>query len=190
MKSRSLLYAIIFLVVTISSCRPSRYITEQHIKNDIERHEVGQQSNIKTYNIFRGNTYTSGRYLELTGYKLKGNKGLVVGADRSYVTRRISNSNGGSVETVTLIDFIHLDLEECKSIISNYGRLIQKLKSEKPRMNEEIYHDYTVSKDCFISFRKTGASNGSENINIWIKGEKYSVPTTQFINRLKKFIEY
>lgn len=182
----------IYILLILAGCRPSRYITEKHIKNNIEKHEVGRQSSIKTYNIFRGNTNTTGRYLELTGYKINNEKGLVIGADRSYVTRKISNPNGGSVETVIYIDFIDLNFDQVKSILTNYTQLQQKIKKEKPRPNEETYHDYTVSDDCFISFRKTGngSSSGTEYINIWVKGEKYPLLTSQFIKKLQKFTEY
>lgn len=114
----------------------------------------------------------------------------MIGADRSYVTRKISSRNGNVVESISLIDYIHLDLDQTRSILSNYARLLEKLKKEKPLMNEEVYHDYTVSTDCFISFRKTSTSNRVDFINIWVNGEKYQLRTAVFINRLKKFVEY
>ncbi|TKT94146.1 hypothetical protein [Dyadobacter frigoris] len=127
------------------------------------------------------------RYIELTGYKFNSEKGLVIGADRSYVPRA---KYKGDVSEFTNVEYIHLNIEQTKSILFNYALLLEKIKKEKPRMNEEVYHDFTVSNHCFISFRKTNAGSGSEYIYIWINGEKYQLRTAVFINRLKKFVEY
>lgn len=191
---KKFLIACIFLVLPFSqfSCKSSRYITEQYIKNNIEDHQPGNTSNIRTYSIFKGNTANTGRYLELTGYKYNSRKGLVIGADRSYITRKVTSRNGTSTEAEIYIDYIQLDLDQTKAILANYKSLQDKIKKEKPRSSEEVYHDYTVSKDCFISFRKSGNGDGSgtEYVNFWVKGEKYKVSTRLFVKKLKQFADY
>lgn len=90
----------------------------------------------------------------------------------------------------TKTDFVHLNERECQSIVDNYKSLSEKIKSEKKtKINEEIYYDFTVSDDCFISFRKY-TSSSTYIINIWIKGEKYTMKGTDMINSLEKFLKY
>lgn len=187
MKNFLLPCILLFIVFSISSCSQSRYITERHIKTNIEKHEIGKQSNIRTYSIFKGNTIGMARYVELTGYKFNSDKGLVVGADRSYIARA---KYKGDVSEFTNVEYIHLDIDQTKSILSNYALLLDKIKKEKPHKNEEVYHDFTVTNNCFISFRKTNAGSVSEYIYIWINGEKYQLRTAVLINRLKKFVAY
>lgn len=192
MKRFFLLCAIVSIFLSQISCKSSRYITEQYIKTNIEDHQPENTSSIRTYSIFKGNTANTGRYLELTGYKFNSKKGLVIGADRSYITRKISSRAGTITEAETYIDYIQLDLDQCRAILANYKTLQDRLKKEKPRSSEEVYHDYTVSKDCFISFRKSGNGDGSgtEYVNFWVKGEKYRINTNLFVKKLKQFSEY
>ncbi|WP_159468309.1 hypothetical protein [Dyadobacter sp. 3J3] len=189
MKNYFLICISVYAILSISGCRQARYITERHIKTDIEKHEVGKQSNIRTYSIFKGNTIGMSRYIELTGYKLNGEKGLIVGADRNYITR-VKYKGAVAVSEYTNVDFIHLNIDQTKSILSNYSVLVEKIKNEKPQVNEEVYYDFTVSKDCFISFRRTNMGNNTEYIYFWINGEKYQLRTAVLINRLKKFVAY
>ncbi|WP_031528812.1 hypothetical protein [Dyadobacter crusticola] len=192
MKQFFLACVLISIFLSQISCKSSRYITEQYIKNNIEDHQPENTSSIRTYSIFKGNTANTGRYLELTGYKFNFKKGLVIGADRSYITRKISSRAGTITEAETYIDYIQLDLDQCSAILTNYKTLQDRLKKEKPRSSEEVYHDYTVSKDCFISFRKSGNGDGSgiEYVNFWVKGEKYRINTNLFVKKLKQFLEY
>ncbi len=88
------------------------------------------------------------------------------------------------------ITYIELTLAQCKSILENYKVLQDKIKKEKPKMNEEIYHDYTVSDDLFISYRKSSGSSSVTYIAFWVKGEKYRVSTIVIMKRLEKFINY
>lgn len=192
MKRFLLVCALVSIILSQISCKSSRYITEQYIKNNIEDHQPENTSSIRTYSIFKGNTVNAARYLELTGFKYNSRKGLVIGADRSYVTRRTPSRAGTITETETYIDYIQLDLDQCRAILANYRTLQDRLKKEKPRSSEEVYHDYTVSKDCFISFRKSGNGDGSgtEYVNFWVKGEKYRINTNLFVKKLKQFSEY
>ena len=189
MKNYHLPCILLFIVFSISSCSQSRYITERHIKTNIEKHEVGKQSNIRTYSIFKGNTVGMARYVELTGYKQNSEKGLIIGADRDYITR-VRYKGAVAISEDTNVDFIHLSIDQTKSILSNYSLLLEKIKKEKPQANEEVYHDFTVSKECFISFRRTSVGNNTEYIYLWINGEKYQLRTAILINRLKKFVAY
>lgn len=192
MRKYPFLLVISILTFLQLSCRSARYITEQYIKNNIEEHKPGSSSSIRTYSMFKGNTANAGRYVELTGYKLNSRKGLVIGADRSYITKKVTGRTAVYTETETYIDYIHLSFEQAKSILVNYQVLQDLTKREKPRSSEEVYHDYTVSEECFISFRKSGNGDGSgiEYINLWIKGEKYRLNTRQLVAKLKRFSEY
>lgn len=176
----------VLVSIFMVGCMQSRYITERFIKTNIENHNVGEFSSIKTFTIFKGTSFGGGSYLELAGYKYGTTKGLVIGADKYYLARQKFK---GDNTIIAQIEYIELSFDQCNSILGNYSELQDKISAEKPRMNEEIYHDYTVSKDLFISYRKSSASN-SLYIDLWIKGEKYSIATSSFINKLNKFIEY
>jgi hypothetical protein len=166
----------------------SRYITEKYIKTKIENHNEGEFSTIKTYMIFKGYSYGGSAYLELTGYKYANNKALVLGADKYYKARQ---NYKGDQTIIADITYIELNLSQCKDIITNYKFLEEKIKTEKPRMSEEIYHDYTVSKDLFISYRtSSGSSSTITYLDFWIQGEKYRISSNSIIKKLNKFISY
>lgn len=171
----------------LSGCIQSRYMTEKYIKSNIEQHTEGDFSSIKTYSIFKGKTYGGVAYLELTGYKYNSSKGLIIGADRYYLERQKFR---GDKTVIAEITYIELTKQQCIDIVTNYKILQDKLKSEKPRASEEIYHDYTVSKDLYISYRKSSVSSSTTFINFWIKGEKYPIATSTIIKKLEKFINY
>lgn len=183
------LLTYVFVAMLINGCNTTRYITEQHIKNHIQEHTPGQFSNIRTYTIFKGTTSTENHYLELTGYKHKSVKGLVIGTDRIYSARKRFKED---VARIRETEYIHLNHSQCKSIVDNYNLLAQKIKSEKNlRIGEEVYHDFTISEDCYISFRKAkGSSNNTYRTQFWIKGEKYNVSTSDIAKSIKKFLEY
>jgi hypothetical protein len=165
----------------------TRYITERYIKNEVEKHQPNNFSSLKTYSIFKGNTYGGSAYLEFTGYKYLGNKGLVIGADRYYLARQKFQ---GDKTVIAEIEYVQLTIEQCKAILDNQKILADKIKSEKPLINEEIYHDFTISDDLFISYKKARGSMNVGYMDIWIKGEKYSILTSTLITKLNKFIEY
>ncbi len=184
---KQLFFSVIILFFILSGCMQSRYITEKYIKTKIEKHIEGEFSSIKTYTIFKGVSYGGGAYLELTGYKYASKKALILGADKYYLARQKFKDDQTVIADIT---YIELSLAQCKSIVDNYQILLDKIKEEKPKMNEEIYHDYTVSDNLFISFRKTMGNSSKSYINFWINGEKYIISTNKIMNKLKKFLSY
>lgn len=187
MKRSQAVLVLILAFVVFTGCKQIRYITERYVKNNVETHKEGQQSSIRTYTIYRGSPLQSTRYLEFTGFKYQGNKGLIIGTSQRSMNRKKFK------EDFTMIveyDFTELSLMQAQSILDQYEVLLNKLKSEKVIKNESVYHDFTVSKDIFISFKKTRQKKGSDTMNIWIKGEKYSLPLKQIIKRLKQFVKY
>ncbi|MFY7861790.1 MAG: hypothetical protein ACOVP5_06135 [Chitinophagales bacterium] len=185
--NKKFLLSLILLPMIFSACMETRYITEKYIKTKIENHNEGEYSTINTYSIYKGTTYNESAYIELTGYKYANNKALVIGADRYYKARE--NFNGDQT-IIAEITYIELSLEQCKDILTNYKVLLDKLENEKPKRSEEIYHDFTVSKDLFISYRKSSGASILGFIDLWIQGEKYSIATFTLIDKLNKFINY
>ncbi len=163
----------------------TRYLTEQFIKTKIEEHKGREFSSIRTYSIYQSSSSFK-FYLEFTGYKYKEKKGLVIGADKYYLDRQKFRGDNTIIADVT---YIVLNMEECKSILDNFEILQQKINSETPYGSEEIYHDFTVNEDLFISFRKS-VYGTSTTINFWIKGEKYIVSTRTMLIKLQEFMNY
>ncbi len=174
-------------MILLSGCLQTRYITERYIKTNIENHKEGNFSSIKTYSIFQGASISGGSYLELTGYKNGSTKGLVIGADKIYAARQKFKGDQTLLANIT---FVELSLAQCKSILDKYKLLQEKIKLEKPIINEEIYSDYTVSKDLFISFKISKINRSVTFIDFWIDGEKYHVSTKTIMKKLNKFINY
>ena len=184
---KTILLSSVLLAFLLTGCMQTRYITEKYIKTKIENHNEGEFSTIKTLTIFKGTSYGGGAYLELTGYKYANSKALVLGADKYYMARQRFTGNQTIIADIT---YIELSLAQCQDIITNYKILKDKIKTEKPRMSEEIYHDFTVSKDLFISYRKSSGSSTVTYIDFWIQGEKYRISTQAIIKKLNKFISY
>lgn len=178
---------ILFILSTflLSGCLKSRYLTEQYIKTQIEQHEENQFSSIKTYTIYKGVSNDGKSYLELTGYKYKNTKGLVIGADKYY---NVGSKNNPSY--VANIKYIVLTNQQAQNIVDNFSILNDKIKREKPYKNEEIYHDFTVSDNLFISLKKSGKISPSQYINFWILDEKFSITSYSVLENLKKFMKY
>jgi hypothetical protein len=176
----------ILIVFLISGCMRTRYITERYIKTKIENHTSNQFSSIRTYSIYKSEPGAP-TYLELTGYKYKGNKALVIGADRYFNARKIFP---GDLTKKVDIYYLELTIDEVNMIIANHEALLKKIKSEKLKKNEEVYHDFTINESLFISLHKTSTKSGDLNIDFWLYGEKYSVKTRTIIGKLEKFMKY
>jgi hypothetical protein len=166
----------------------SRYITEQYIKTNIEEHVPKSLSTIRTYSIYKSmQTTTTNRYIELTGYKYQGRKGLVIGADRYY--RTAARATGLPVD-VAAVTYVELTEAEARDMEENIAVIRTKLKADKAAMSEEVYHDFTVNGDVFISVRRSASSSGSTYVYLWVKGEKYTMPASTLPKKLKKFLDY
>ncbi len=183
----SVSFTLLGVIILLSSCMQTRYITEQYIKTSIENHTIGEFSTIKTYSIFKGTSFDGGSYLEFTGYKCTNAKALVIGADKYYVSRQKFKDDQTMVAKIA---YIELSMAQCAEIINNYSILLNKMKAEKPKLNEEIYHDYTVSKDLFISYNKANVNSSVSFMDFWIYGEKYRISTANVMKQLEKFMKY
>jgi hypothetical protein len=177
----------LFLSLFLSGCMHTRYITEKYIKTEVEPHQPGEFSSIRTYSVFQGMALDNSAYLELTGYKLGTTKALIIGADKYYQARQKFH---GDQTVIANITYIQLTAEQCGDILYNYTILQDKIRSESPGISEEVYHDYTVTKDFFISYRKSAGSSSVSNIDLWIAGEKYTIATGKIMKKLAKFINY
>lgn len=176
-----------FTVVLLTGCMQTRYITQQYIKTYVEDHKENQFSTIRTLSIFQGISIENNGYLELTGYKYNNVKKLVIGADKYYAARKKFETDK---TIIAKIEFIELSITQCKSILENYKILEERVKKEHPKKNEEVYHDFTVSDDLFISYRKTTGYSSASKIDFWIKGEKFSVSPYSIMENLEKFLNY
>jgi hypothetical protein len=125
--------------------------------------------------------------IELTGYKYNGKKGLVIGADRYYTIRY--KYSGNVVRVLDDIDYVHVSEEQCNGILAKISELETKIKAEKPVTDETVYWDYMVNDELILSFAKGNGASLSLT-HIWIKGEKYSVPKTALVSKLKTFLKY
>lgn len=176
------------LIIIFSSCMQTRYVTEKYIKKNIEIHNPGKFSSIKLYSIYKGFTDKSqNSYLELTGYKYEDKKELVIAADKYFKAR---SKYLGDNTTIVEIVFIELNIEQCKSIVENHKILLNKIKEVKPKRNEVVYQDYSVSDDLFISFRKKKGHGNPTILNLWIQGDKFSINSDLIIDNFEKFLEY
>ena len=182
-------FSFLVLALLCTSCSQTRSITEHYIKNNVEEHVPKERSAIRTYSIYKSMvSSTSATYLELTGYKYKGTKGLVVGADRYYRYR--AKLTGLPVEGAE-VTYVVLSVEECEALLAKEAVLQTAIKiAEKARTGEEVYEDYTVKEGFFISYRKYPGTSKPMKLDIWVDGFKYTVPARTFVNKLKKFMAY
>ncbi len=177
-----------FILLLLSGCIPmeTRYLTEKYIKTRIESHTTGEFSTIKLYSVYQSSpAYSS--YIEFTGYKYGEKRGLIIGADKYYLDREKFKGDNTIFADVS---YIELTLTECQSIIDNYQTLVDKTNQSNPLTNEEIYHDYTVNNDLFISYRASVSDYPELDANLWIKGQKFILNTDLMVKKLIKFMAY
>src|ERR1041385_607190 len=132
-------FLFIIFSVFLFSCMETRYMTEQYIKTEIEKHKVNDFSSIKLYSIYQSGI-VNGTYLEFTGYKYKSEKGLVIAADRYYLARQRFR---GDITRFAEVTYIQLNSEQCQAILDNYETLEEKIGKSNPASNEEVYQDFT-----------------------------------------------
>ena len=185
MPSVTILLAIWVTLILSMGCNQTRYITERYIKNNIEQHKEGEYSTIRTYIIYHGAASNGSRYLEFTGYEYQGRKALVIGTDRLTLERKKFKEDNTVLVTS---EFTRLSLAQAQLILNHYEELIKRLQSEKVKKGEAVYHDFTLSSEVFISFKKVKGINGKDTIHFWIKGEKYSLMQGKIIQRLRDFV--
>ncbi|MBI4929810.1 MAG: hypothetical protein HY841_03540 [Bacteroidetes bacterium] len=191
-------YSLFILFISpfvFSSCRHTRYLTEQYIKTNIEEHAENEFSRLETYSIFQKHLHNQSgsfkgfAYLELTGYKHKGKTGMVIGAEKYHFNgKRLFKLISAPLETN--YTYINLDINQCKSLLSNYKELRQKIVSEKAKPFEVIYHDFNTSKDFYISYKAVLGKPKTKYIDFWIKGERYRIKSRVFMKKFMKFMKY
>lgn len=173
------------LIFLLTGCRQTHYLSERYIKNNIENHAVDEFSTIKLFSIYQGFSKERNAYIELTAYKYKGNKGLVIGTESYYKSNVTKKGRENSDPT-----FIELTSDECKAILDNYIELNERIEKENPMKYEDIYHDYTISDNLFISFKKSNGSSKVSYIDLWITGNRYRFSMKDIMPKFVEFLEY
>lgn len=173
------------VVLFFSSCMVPRNITEQYIKNNIEKHEVGKPTNSLTYTIFKGFALDHTSYLEITGFKQGGEKKMVIGVDKYYNLRP---KFSGEQSVLAEIYYLELNMSEFDLLYSELKHLKERAASQTAGKNETSYMDFTITPNFFISSSKFyTTSPGMFNVDLWINGDKYVIPINVLINQLEKF---
>ena len=167
-------------------CLPTRNITEKQIKTQIEVHKPGEQTSIRLFSIYKKSINKNKDYIELTCFKSEKKSGLLIGVIKNIKLENPRKFNESDKQTF----FKELSLGDCESIVQNYFTLLGKIQFEKVKVNEIVYHDFTLDKDIFISLKKGQNVNPKFNLDLWIYGENYTVKSTQIIRKLQKFIQY
>jgi hypothetical protein len=176
---------IIGISILFSSCLVPRDITEQYIKNNIEKHEVGKADNSLTYTIFKGFALDHTSYLEITGFKQGGEKKLVIGVDKYYNLRP---KFSGEQAVLAEIYYLELNMAEFDLFYNELIKLKERAASQTAGKNETSYMDFTITPNFFISSSKFNTTSpGMFNVDLWINGDKYVIPTNVLISQLKKF---
>lgn len=174
------------ILMLLSSCMTTRSLTESYIKNNIQQHLVKQEDEIRITPIYKSEGVSGRSYVEFTGYKYKGVKGLVIGGDKYY----ISPSNMRAQPVIEgRFQYVVLTEEEARAMLSEITSLRAKAKVARTKSPEVAYEDYTVNDDLFISFK------GSLSLNLWMGTEgmrtKYEMSSYSTIERkLRKFLNY
>lgn len=193
-----LLIGAIALAMVLGACKTQNVLSEKYIKTHVESHKTGEFGNLRLYPMIRNSATGSDGKLELVGYTFEQQKGAVLRITKKKTLAmpnakmpKVPNLQASSEATAdSTVRYIMLSEEQCKAIYDNYSVLKSKIKEEKPLKGEIVYHDYTVSKDLFVSFRKT-IDQAPTVITFWVDGEKYYVPTKapNFTVRLKNFLD-
>ena len=88
------------------------------------------------------------------------------------------------------VTYINLDMSQCKAILSNYKELKENALAENTKPYMMFYHDFSASKDFYISHTIELGRPKTKYIDFWIKGEKYTIKTNKFINKFQQFMKY
>ncbi len=173
------------MTVLFSSCLAPREITEHYIKNNLEKHVVGQAQSSVTYSIYKGLSLDQTSYLEMTGFKQGDEKKLIIGVDKYY---KLRPNFTGEQTTLAEIFYLELDMSEFALFYSELIRLEEKAVSQMAGKNETTYLDFTITPDFFISSSKFNTTSpGMFNVDLWINGEKFVISTNQLFDQLEKF---
>ena len=176
---------VLMILVGFTSCQVTRNITEEYIKNNVENHEIGKKSSIKTYSIYKGYSVDQSSYLELTGFKQGKEKKLIIGVDRYY---KLRPKFDGEQAVLAKIYYLVLNEEESKLLNTELLKIESDFALLTAERNEESYTDFTIKDDFFISARKANyMSTRMSYIDFWINGKKYPLLTLKIKDKLKSF---
>lgn len=177
---------IVGMAFVATGCVTPRSITEQYIKTKIEVHTPGAYSDIRALPIFKSTlTSTNTHYVELTGYKYKGAKGLVIGADRYSKARE---KFLGDQTLIAEVSYVTLTETEARKMLGVLTELYTVAKRDKAtEFSEVMYRDYTINDRLFVSYKKT---SGGTKASLWIDGVSFPVSRYKFLQELEDFLEY
>jgi len=187
--------------LTVGCTSVSPNLTEHYIKTKVQEHSVGEYSSLKTYPLYKQNHYSKGHF-ELIGFSNDQTKSLVIGvgkypkmhftAPTTYEQQLAGVINIPSVDSDVLSDTAYVELSpvQCKAIMDGFKELKSRMKSQKMKSGVVYTEDFTVTKDFFISYKKSPVSSGGRTLDLWVKGEKYAVPTAIFMQKLTDFLAY
>jgi hypothetical protein len=181
-------YIIGLMIFIMAGCSSVRYDTERYIINNIESHQTGDFISIRIMTLYNQANNKDGTHLEMTAYKYQDKKGLLISAHQYYKDRKRAKKDDTDVLTNTA--FITLDTTQCRAIINNYNLLETKIKKENAQVDEEVFVDYTVSPDLYISSEKSKGTSIPGDIALWVKGEKYMLSTEALLATLDDFMKY
>jgi len=180
-------YIIGLMIFIVASCASVRYDTERYIKNNIESHQTGDFTSVRMMTLYNQANNKDGTHLEMTAFKYKDKKGLLISAHQYYKDRKKAKEEG---DAITNTAFIILDTTQCRAIINNYNLLETKIKKENAQVDEEIFIDYTVSSELYLSLGKSKGTSIPGDIALWVKCEKYMLSTEALLATLDDFMKY
>jgi hypothetical protein len=177
------------------SCMPPTRLgsssIETYLKTSVEKHTGGEFSSIKLMAIYNGLCF-NGRSIELTGFKYNNKKGMVLaGSNNPSPQQGTQQAKPEAVKTEGIL--VVIDEIEARMILDNYKKLLEKIKADKPGFKETVFQDFTVNDELFISYCRTySAFQGTSGtyVDLWIKGNKFTMYSVEFIKRMEEFIAY
>lgn len=180
------LIVVMFSLLYFTSCNVStRQITESYIKTEIEDHIVGEQYYSSIHLIYqRALVDNSQDYVELAGYVGENEKKMIIAADKIY---RLRMEYKGDRTLLQQVAFVELSEDECKAILKNNRSLLSEIsKAETKSKKEEMYSDYTVNENMFVSFSKK--RNSKIAYHIWLYGVKYNISSRTLNESIEEFL--
>jgi len=172
------------IILGIASCK-NLDLTENYLKNNIQHHKVGAYSTVK-YRLYSRNIGAKSNVkVEILGYKYEDTKGLLIGA----VNKINLKTQYQNIVVLSNKKVIELTVKECELIIAKKDEINKKFNAIKTKKNENKTIDYTVNNQFVIGY-SLNSINSNIIIDLWIKGEKYTVDETYFYSILNQFILY
>lgn len=184
MNLRSIIFFTLSLI-SITSCSSSRDISETYIKNNHQEHEVGKLSSIQVYPISHGFTKDK-KYIEFEGF-MKGTEKFIVISVDDYLAPLSKSTDLLSKEKMQLS--VLLTKQEALLFVNSVETTIAEYR--KANNYNGVYHqDFAVTKDLYYSFGSYRNYGSPEYImDLWIKGQKYSLKYVRIVKEVRRFLE-